>query len=214
MSAAKTKEDEVVPQASAHPVTSASVGTFLASGAGTISAFTMNQPTAASVDDSTPLTLVDPTTLGIGSVAIAAGGASGAAGAAVYQVGGGTGTPAQLNVTVAGGAITAINGIANPGNYTVFPTSPAPLTYVSGTGSGVVGATVNLTPVLTGPARTLYSASLRALACEYEPRPGVALTPGATGPTWPKSLSAISIPFTNGCFVQSCPANTTFTVTC
>jgi hypothetical protein len=50
------------------------------------------------------------------------------------------------------------------------------------------------------------------LACMNEPKPGLALTPGLTAPTWPKSLGIIAIPFTNGCFVQSCPANTTFTV--
>ncbi len=128
--------DEPEPlAASPHTVTSASVGTAIATGAGTITAFTMNQPTSASVDDSTPLTLVD---------AAAA------------------------------------------------PTATSP------------------------PPRVLFSASLRALACEYEPRPGVALTPGATGPTWPKSiLPAGVVPsFVNGCFVQSCPGNMTFTVTC
>lgn len=120
--------------ATAHPVTSASVGTALTSGAGTITAFTLTQPTATSVDDFTPLTLVD---------AAAA------------------------------------------------PTGPTP------------------------PPRTLFSASLRALACLYEPRPGVGLTPGITAPTWPKTLmGATPIAFSNGCYVQSCPANVTFTVTC
>jgi hypothetical protein len=204
-------------QFAANTVTSASVGTLLKSGSGTITAFTMNQPTSAQVDDMTPLTLVDPTTLAVGTVAIAAGGTTGVSGSAVYQVSGGTGTPAQFNVTVAGGAITAIGSPVNPGNYTVFPTSPAALTYVSGAGSGVAGATVNLTPIPNGPARTIYSANMRALACEYEPRPGMPLTPALTAPTWPKNIAgpaATSIPFTNGCFVQSCPANTTFTVTC
>jgi hypothetical protein len=114
-----------------YPVTSAQVGTALVAIAGTISAFTLTQPTVTSIDDSTQLVLVD---------AAAA------------------------------------------------PTASSP------------------------PPRTLYAASLRALACLNEPRPGVALTPGTTAPTWPKSLSSISIPFTNGCFVKSCPANVTFTV--
>jgi hypothetical protein len=209
------KEKEVEPlAASPHTVTSASVGTSLATGAGSITAFTLTQPGPTS-DESAPLTLVDPTALAVASAAIAAGGTTGLAGTAVYQVSGGVGTPAQLNVTVAGGAITAINGIANPGSYTTFPASPAALTYVSGAGSGVAGATVNLTPVPVGYARTLFSANLRALACEYEPRPGVPLTPGLTAPTWPKSLmGTTAIPFSSGCFVQSCPANVTFTVTC
>jgi hypothetical protein len=120
--------------ASPHTVTSASVGTALVTGAGTITAFTMTQPTSASTDDSTPLTLLD---------------------------------------------------------QAAVPVGPQP------------------------PAKTLYSASLRALACEYEPRPGVGLTPGMTAPTWPKTIvpAGIVIPFTNGLWVQSCPANTTFTVT-
>jgi hypothetical protein len=131
----EVSEDGPVQQAAtAHPVTSASVGTALATGAGSITAFTMTQPTPASVDDSTPLTLVDAT-----AAMIAAG----------------------------------------------------------------------------APFFTLFSASLRALACLYEPRPGVALTPGDTAPTWPKSvMGATAIPFVNGCYVLSCPANMTFTVTC
>ena len=67
------------------------------------------------------------------------------------------------------------------------------------------------------PPRVIFSANMRALACEYEPRPGVALTPGMTAPTWPKNIAGpavTAIPFTNGCFVTSCPANMTFTVTC
>lgn len=76
---------------------------------------------------------------------IVSGGSGGTAGAAVYQVGGGVGTPAQLNVTVTAGAISAIGSVANAGNYVTAPAQPAPLTYVSGVGVGVVGATVNLT---------------------------------------------------------------------
>jgi hypothetical protein len=126
---AMAQEPEPQPLvATPHTVTSASVGTALATVAGTISAFTMAQPTSTSTDDSTQLVLVDSA---------------------------------------------------------VAPTGPVPI---------------------------LYAANLRALACEYEPRPGVALTPGMTAPTWPKSLSSIAISFSNGCWVQSCPANTTFTV--
>jgi hypothetical protein len=117
--------------ATPHTVTSASVGTALATGAGTISAFTFTQPTSASIDDSTPLTLVD--------------------------------------------AAAAPTGISSP-------------------------------------PHVLYSANLKSLTYLNDPKPGLALTPGLTAPTWPKSLGIIAIPFTNGCFVQSCPANTTFTV--
>jgi hypothetical protein len=117
--------------ASPHPVTSASVGTALVTGPGTITGITMNQPTATSTDMLTQLSLID--------------------------------------------------AAAAPG----------------------VGVT----------AHVLYAVNLIALACENEPRPGLALTPGLTAPTWPKAISSISIPFTNGLFVQSCPINTTFTVT-
>jgi hypothetical protein len=118
--------------ATVHPITSASVGTALVTGAGTMTVFTMTQPTATATDLLTPLTLVDAATAP---------------------------TPGSL------------------------------------------------------PPHVLFSANLEALACMNEPRPGVGLTPGMTAPTWPKTLTAITIPFTNGLFVQSCPANTTFSVT-
>ena len=118
--------------ATPHTVTSASVGTALATAAGTISAMTMNQLTSSATDVTTQLVLVD-----------------------------------------AAAAPT--------------PTSP--------------------------PPKILFAANLEALASMYEPKPGVALTPGTTAPTWPKTLmSATPISFNNGCFVQNCPANTTFTV--
>lgn len=104
----------------------------------------------------------------VASATIAAAGAGGVGGTAVYSVGGGTGTAATLNVTVTGGVITAINSVASAGSYTVFPPSPAALTYVSGTASGVTGATVTLTPtnnatsaMVSNPILTSGSAALR-----------------------------------------------------
>ena len=118
--------------ATPHTVTSASVSTALATAAGTISAFTMNQPTSSSTDDTTQLVLVD--------------------------------------------AAAAPTGTSSPPHI-------------------------------------LFAASLRALASMYDPKPGFGLTPGVTIPTWPKTLmGATPISFNNGCFVQSCPANLTFTV--
>lgn len=77
--------------------------------------------------------------------------------------------PATLNVTVSGGAVTAINSVASAGSYTVMPSSPAALTYVSGTGTGVTGATVTLTPTnnaamgfATTPILTTNAAVARA----------------------------------------------------
>jgi hypothetical protein len=128
---AVNQDGEVTPQAGTlHTVTSASVGTALTVGAGSISAFSMAQPTNLTTDDMTQLVLVD--------------------------------------------------------------SAAAP----------------------TGYAKVLWAANLRALACMIEPRPGIGLTPGLTAPTWPKVLmGSTAIPFTNGCFVQSCPANTSFSVT-
>jgi hypothetical protein len=104
----------------------------------------------------------------VASAAIAAAGSGGTNGTAVYQVGGGTGTAATLNVTIAGGVLSAVNSVASAGSYTVFPPSPAALTYVSGTGTGLTGATVNLTPTnnaalgfVTSPIRTTAAAATR-----------------------------------------------------
>jgi hypothetical protein len=135
-----TEEAEKAGEATpfgANTVTSASVGTVLKAGAGTITAFTLTQPTATQVDDTTPLTLLD-----------------------------------------------------------------------------IAAAPANINPPY--PPRTIFSANMRALASLYEPRPGIGLTPGLTAPTWPKNVlgpAAVSIPFSNGCYVASCPANVTFTVT-
>jgi hypothetical protein len=53
------------------------------------------------------------------------------------------------------------------------------------------------------------------LACLYEPRPAVPLTPGITAPTWPKTLvpATTTLSFAKGLYIASCPANTTFTAT-
>ena len=202
----------------ANTVTSASVGTALTQGAGSITAFTMNQPTSAQTDDLTPLTLVDPAYTIVSAAAIAAAG-TGTAGTGVYQVNGGVGSPAQLNITSTVTGIGTINSVARGGQYTTFPPSPATLTFVSGTGS-LTGSTVNLTesiaPGIEPPSRVIFSANMAALKCLLEPRPNVPLTPGVTAPTWPKTvMGAGTVPtFNNGCWVQSCPANMTFTVTC
>jgi len=100
--------EKPTPLASPHTVTSASVGTALTQGAGTITAFTMNQPATAQTDDLTPLTLVDPVTSAVASAATASVG-TGTAGTGVYSVNGGVGAPATLNITSAAGGISAIN---------------------------------------------------------------------------------------------------------
>ena len=211
------KKDTPSLLAGPHTVTSASVGTALTIGSGTITAFTMNQSATAQIDDLTPLTLVDPVASSVASAVTASAG-TGTAGTGVYSVNGGVGAPATLNITTTTSGIGTINSVVSGGQYTTFPPSPATLTFVSGTGS-LTGSTVTLTPAAPSPLvgyRTIYSANMAALKCMLEPRPNVPLTPGVTAPTWPKTvMGAGTVPtFNNGCWVQSCPANMTFTVTC
>lgn len=82
----------------------------------------------------------------VASAVKAADGSGGVNGSGVYSVGGGTcSTTPTLNVTWAAGVMT-VNSVANAGSCTVFPPSPATLTYVSGAATGWTGATVALTP--------------------------------------------------------------------
>lgn len=82
------------------------------------------------------------------AASLVAGGSGGVDGTAIYRVDGGTGSSgASLNVTVSGGSIVSIDSIAGVGSYTVFPPTPTTLSYISGVGSGVTGATVNPIPV-------------------------------------------------------------------
>lgn len=104
----------------------------------------------------------------VASAAKAADGTGGVNGSAVYSVGGGTGTAATLNVTWAAGVMT-VNSVASAGGYSVFPPSPATLTYVSGAATGWTGATVNLTPTdnaasgfATSPIATTGTSAARA----------------------------------------------------
>jgi len=105
----------------------------------------------------------------VASAVTAASGSGGVNGTAVYSVGGGTCAVAPtLNVTWAAGVLT-VNSVANVGSCSVFPSSPAALTYVSGTATGWTGATVTLTPannsasgVATSPIITSSFAVTRA----------------------------------------------------
>jgi hypothetical protein len=114
-----------------HTVTSASVGTAIVTGAGTITAMILTQPTSSAVDMKTPVTLVD----------LAAAPAAGV--------------------------------------------SP----------------------------KVLFSACLAALEFTNEPKPGMPLTPSLTAPAWPRPIASGTVAFANGCYVVSCPANVTVTVT-
>jgi len=75
------------------------------------------------------------------SATITAGGAGGTNGTATVTGTTGTGTRFQANVTISGGAITAVNYIALAGSYSVNPTTPAaePVT-----GAGLAGAQLNV----------------------------------------------------------------------
>jgi hypothetical protein len=67
--------------------------------------------------------------------------------------------------------------------------------------------------VTDGPGgHNLFAATISALAFLFEPRPGVALTPGTTAPTFPRSLFTGSQAFANGLYVQSCPPGISVTV--
>lgn len=63
------------------------------------------------------------------------------------------------------------------------------------------------------PGPTLFAADLQTLMNYLvEPRPGVALTPGTTAPTWPKTIASLVTSFTRGLWVKSCPVGPTFVV--
>jgi hypothetical protein len=68
--------------------------------------------------------------------------------------------------------------------------------------------------ITDGPTgRTLFAATIAALAFLWEPRPGFGLTPGLTPPAFPRSLFTGSQAFANGLYVKSCPAGISLTVT-
>jgi hypothetical protein len=75
------------------------------------------------------------------SATVASAGTGGVNGTATVLGTTGTGTPFQATVTIASGAITAVNGITFGGNYTVNPTL---LTAEPVTGGGLTGATLNI----------------------------------------------------------------------
>jgi len=85
-------------------------------------------------------------TTGVYSAAIAAGGANGTNGAQVVTGTTGTGTKFTANVTITGGAITAVNSIATAGEYTVNPTNLA-IETVSGAGIEAAALIVRMKPV-------------------------------------------------------------------
>ena len=95
------------------------------------------------------------------------------------------------------------------------------LVAVAGT---ITSITVTAVPTITdkdtqvritdGPGgRTLWAAVQAALAFLFEPRPGVALTPGTTAPVFPRTLFSGSQAFANGLYVVSCPAGISITIT-
>ena len=85
-------------------------------------------------------------TTGVYSAVVAAGGSGGTDGTQTVTGTTGTGTKFTANVTISGGAITAVNSITTAGSYTVNPTSLAaePVTGASLTGATL---TVRMKPV-------------------------------------------------------------------
>jgi hypothetical protein len=89
-----------------------------------------------------PATVSEATTYFVSGASVAAGGTGGTNGPATVTGTTGTGTKFQASVTIAGGAITAVNSITVEGSYTVAPTTPAvePVT-----GASLTGAELNVT---------------------------------------------------------------------
>lgn len=102
-------------------------------------------------------------------------------------------TKANTSLVAAGGTITGIS-------VAVVPT----------------GTDLNTQVCLTdGPVgRTLWAATLPALAFLWEPKPGFDAPSGGTvRPPFPRAISPYSISFANGIFVKSCPPGISLTVT-
>lgn len=107
-------------------------------------------------------------------------------------------TPYVVDSTKVGTSLVAIAGSISALSVTLLPTTTDKDTQIC---------------LTDGPGgRTLWAATISALAFLWEPRPGVALTPGATGPTFPRSLMTGAIPFANGIYVKSCPTNIALSV--
>lgn len=114
-------------------------------------------------------------------------------------------TSALVGTKLATGADTKIIGItlAQP---TPTTDNNTPLTLVDAAAA----------PTVTSlPGRSVFSASVSTLcAFLFGWKPTWPGTPGLTAPVWPMSLGGnMNAGFTNGLFVQSCPANATFSVT-
>jgi hypothetical protein len=66
----------------------------------------------------------------------------------------------------------------------------------------------------TAPLRTLFSATISALASIFATKPAMPFVTGITAPVWPMSLgAAMNNTFLNGVWVVSCPTGLTFNVT-
>ena len=112
-------------------------------------------------------------------------------------------TSASVGTKLATGTDTHIIGLtlAQPGPTTTDLSTPLSL--------------VDAAAASANPLHTLWSASLIALSFVFGVKPnGPSMAPGLTAPSWPMALiTGANIPFTNGVFVTSCPANATFTLT-
>jgi hypothetical protein len=83
----------------------------------------------------------------VAAVALGAGGSGGTNGAVTLSLSGGTaGATATFGGTISGGALTAVSGVANCGNYSALPAVNAPgTTAYAVTGGSLAGATVYIT---------------------------------------------------------------------
>lgn len=99
------------------------------------------------------LTGIEQVVGGVTAATIADGGSGYTNGTQTLTVVGGTGTAAQIEVTVAGGVVTSVDGITVAGAYTVNPSNPA-----TTSGGGGTGCTLRLS--ISGTFDYVYSAGL------------------------------------------------------
>jgi hypothetical protein len=133
----------------------------------------------------TQLELNPNLTSSVASATVASGGVGGTNGTKTMYASGGVATSgttvAQVSVTIAGGAVTAVNSVFNAGIYTTFP--PSPSTLLEGV---VVGS-------ITGTTLTVTGVSYGALAIG-QTITGTGITAGTTitagsGTSWTVSTS-------------------------
>lgn len=91
-------------------------------------------------------------------------GTGGTNGAAILTSVGGSGTPFQVNATIAGGVLTALGSFVTGGD---FSAAPANLAAVAVTGGGLTGATISV--AMVGLATEVMAANPQRRVYRYQP---------------------------------------------